>query len=321
MGEPVSISVVIPMYNSQHYIRQTLLSIVNQSFRNFEIIVIDDGSTDESNKVARQVLDEYDHVNSTIIAEENKGLPGARNTGIRAAKGKYICFIDSDDILDKLHLESMFNLIEQDDLDVVHSFYELTSEGNREGTKCSPVKGVVYSRGDVVSYALKRKPAIIVCGFLIRLDFLKSNELFFNESLRYGEDSDYIWKTIFTCERIGCTKNATYKYLIHDNSIMKTISEEKANIFIEEFGKTIEYIKSLGNSNDAEIEKIYYREILGFLHAYSICSDQEAFFRMSNMIDPKSLYLALKSFPDLRVKIISFLYKCSPNWFYKVFHK
>lgn len=321
MDNSVEISVIIPMYNSQQYIRKTLLSVISQSFNDIEIIVVDDGSTDESSKIARQVLDEYSDVKSKIIVEENKGLPGARNTGISVAEGKYVCYIDSDDVIDELHLESLYLLTESNHLNLAYSFFELTDEKNREGSLCQTIKGEVLTRDEVVCRALTRKPAIIVCGLLVRLDFLLNNKLFFNEKLKYGEDSDYIWKTILKCDRIGYTKNNTYKYLMHSNSIMKTISEEKANVFVAEFGRTIQLIQSYENVDTNVIQMIYYREILGFLHAYSMCSDIETFLKIGNRLDKKNMVLTLKRFPDYRVRIVSCLYKVSPHLFYRVFHK
>ena len=91
--ERVKYSVVIPMYNKAEYIRYTLKSVLAQSFHDFEVIVVDDGSTDNSLKIARQT----DSDKIRIIAQENQGTAVARNTGIEHASGEYIAFLDVDD--------------------------------------------------------------------------------------------------------------------------------------------------------------------------------------------------------------------------------
>lgn len=321
MNTVIDISVIIPMYNSENYIEETLLSVINQSYRNFEIIVIDDGSKDTSRVKAQKILEGHREIESKIIIQENKGLPGARNVGINNAVGKYLCFIDSDDLLDKCHLQSLFNLAEENKLNVVHCNYELTSESNRKGTVVNKQDGLVLSREEVIKYAVRRQPAIIVCGLLIRRDFLIKEKLIFNEALRFGEDSDYIWKTIFCCEKIGYSNMDTYKYLIHSNSIMKTITTELGALYLNEFRKTINNIINKNAKNQHIAMVIYYREVIGFLHAFSLCSEKEEFVKMSNQINRKELFSILKGFPDIRIKILSFLLRTNPKVFYKVFHK
>lgn len=317
----IDISVIIPMYNSENYIEETLLSVINQSYRNFEIIVIDDGSKDASGVKAQRIFERHTDVISKIITQENKGLSGARNEGIKNAEGRYLCFIDSDDILDKLHLQSLYELAEKNELNVVHCNYELTSDNNRQGTVVNKQEGLILSREEVIKYAVRRKPAIIVCGMLIKRKFLIDKELMFNETLRFGEDSDYIWKTIFHCGQIGYSQMATYKYLNHPNSIMKTITTQLGDIYLKEFGKTIKNIIERNTQDQYIASVVYYREIIGFFHVFSLCSNKDEFIRMSNQINRKEMFSILKGFPDIRIRILSCILSVNPTIFYKVFHK
>ena len=108
MGE-VKYSVIIPLYNKAEYIRRTLKSVLAQSFQNFEVIVVDDGSKDDSLKIARQVVSGK----IRIIVQENRGTAVARNTGIENAKGEYIAFLDADDVWKPNYLETIDNLTEK----------------------------------------------------------------------------------------------------------------------------------------------------------------------------------------------------------------
>ena len=96
MSNEITFSVIIPVYNTEKYLGKCLDSLLNQSYSNFEALIVNDGSTDASEEVIKQYLNDS---RITLISQENKGLGGARNTGILAAKGEYLVFLDSDDYL------------------------------------------------------------------------------------------------------------------------------------------------------------------------------------------------------------------------------
>lgn len=100
-------SVIIPAYNAALYIKNSINSVLNQTFSDFEILIVDDGSTDDTKKIVKTIEDERVH----YIYQRNGGVSSARNTGIRAAKGEYICFLDADDLWKPNHLEVVLNLI------------------------------------------------------------------------------------------------------------------------------------------------------------------------------------------------------------------
>ena len=124
------ISVVVPVYNVEAYLNRCIDSIIGQTYKNLEIIIIDDGSTDKSS----QICDEYLTVDTriTVVHQENKGLSNARNTGIKHSKGKYISFVDSDDYLDLRFIELLYSSMIAQNADIVvcdiRSFDAYTSE-------------------------------------------------------------------------------------------------------------------------------------------------------------------------------------------------
>lgn len=105
------ISVIVPVYNVQHYLQECVESILMQTFKDFEIILVDDGSTDDSGKICDRYAAKYNNVR--VIHKMNGGLSDARNFGIREAQGKYICFIDSDDFVAKDYIETLYNGIKK----------------------------------------------------------------------------------------------------------------------------------------------------------------------------------------------------------------
>ena len=105
-----TVSVIIPVYNAQEGIKQCMDSLLNQSFTDFEIILLNDGSTDNSLEVIKGYADANDFIR--VIDKENEGVAKTRNKGIQLAKGKYIVFIDNDDFVDSDYLERFYNAIE-----------------------------------------------------------------------------------------------------------------------------------------------------------------------------------------------------------------
>jgi len=120
------ISVIVPVYNVEKYLENCIDSILNQTYKNLEIILVDDGSTDKSS----EICDNYSQQHSNIITihKKNGGLSDARNKGIDAANGKYISFIDSDDTIDALFFETLYSLIKRYDCDMSLVFFKRVYE-------------------------------------------------------------------------------------------------------------------------------------------------------------------------------------------------
>ena len=120
------ISVIMPCYNTEQYVEETLKSVLNQSFKDYEIICLNDGSTDGTLEILKRYQQSYPNIR--VISSENHGIAYQRNTGVQCAQGKYIYYMDSDDLLKENCLETLYQYAEADNLDVVYfeadSFYE-----------------------------------------------------------------------------------------------------------------------------------------------------------------------------------------------------
>ena len=138
------VSIIVPVYNVEQYIRRCIDSILNQSYKNIELIIVDDGSTDSSPQIIKEYIDK-----AIIVTQRNKGLAAARNTGLSHATGDFLCFVDSDDYLLNDAIMSMLNTIQQTNADfvcglaistgkneteipVIHKFKKDTIIGNSE---------------------------------------------------------------------------------------------------------------------------------------------------------------------------------------------
>ena len=135
----MEISIIVPIYNVEEYLCKCLDSIVNQTYTDYELILIDDGSTDDSGKIADEYSSKDDRI--TVIHKKNSGVSDARNRGLENASGKYICFIDADDWIEVSYLEELLLLAKSNDADIAMCSY-LKNSGNLSITQ--PVNSDVF---------------------------------------------------------------------------------------------------------------------------------------------------------------------------------
>lgn len=231
------ISIIIPVYNVENYLNRCLDSVIEQSYSNIEIIVIDDGSNDDSGKIC----DEYALIDSRIkvIHKENGGLSDARNYGINEHKGKYITFIDSDDYVEPTYIETLYNAIKKYDADIAICSYQCIYENGtilkqRENMKCllnpeETLEEILYQTNFNVSAWAK----------------LYKDELFKENRYPKGkifEDAYTTYKLILASKKISVDLKIEYNYMIRENSILTSKFSEKKLLLInayEEMGKEI----------------------------------------------------------------------------------
>lgn len=216
------ISVIIPVYNVEPYLRECLDSVVNQTLRDIEIICVNDGSTDNSGAI----LAEYAALDGriTVITQENRGLSAARNVGMDAATGKYIYFIDSDDYIDLDALEVLYDRAEELKLDVL--CYDFTNFC--DGIEGEPWQLVRREYGGVQRGTALLKQmrdenayAISVWAMLFRHNYLKKIGMRFREGMIY-EDITFTAFALLSAERASHIGRKLYHYRMRPNSIITT---------------------------------------------------------------------------------------------------
>ncbi len=205
------VSVIVPCYNSEKTIAKCVDSILSQSYTNFELIIVNDGSTDAS----AQVIDQYSkHDNVKVINKTNGGVSSARNCGLKEADGKYICFVDSDDWLEPYYLQGLVCAIESGN-------YQMACCGYKE-------VGKDYSRDCVWPRDQYNLPNDINELYLNAQFGYPWNKLFirelivgnFNENLNFGEDELFVLQYLTNVTSIVCTKSCLYNYYQSPNSLV-----------------------------------------------------------------------------------------------------
>ncbi len=239
------ITVIVPVYNSSAYIRQCLDSVLAQNFNDFEVICVDDGSTDESSSILFEYSERFPNIK--VVSQNNKGRSCARNTGIFHAKGEFVCFVDSDDELKPNALNMLYSKVSEE-VDAVVSSIEVQYTAHEEKED----QDFAYYRisRDSIEKVSTSKLATFhssVCASLFRREIILKNKIFFPESLNF-EDAFFHWTYFLYTDKVAFIKNTTYIYVRRPNSIMsRTFNgslEALDHLFIGE--RIIQFYKQRG---------------------------------------------------------------------------
>lgn len=205
------ISVVIPVYNGENVIRRSMDNVIKQTFGDWELIVVNDGSTDTTS----EILSEYcDRARIKIITKPNGGVSSARNAGINVAKGEYITFIDADDIIEETYLEQLSKGIEYD-FTVTGFCYNETPQ--IPGIRVSQAKNRDIVSENISEY-LQTDNFCFPWARMFKLSILKKNCIRFDEKLRFGEDHVFNWTYLCYINSLLIDNSTLYHKMAEDNS-------------------------------------------------------------------------------------------------------
>ncbi|MCM3729100.1 glycosyltransferase family 2 protein [Neobacillus cucumis] len=218
MKQPL-VTVFIPMYNGEEYIQEALDSIINQTYKNLDILVVDDGSTDNSNKIVSSYNDPRIRL---LVNETNKGLPYTRNLGVKEAKGKYLAIMDADDIALPDRIEKQVKYMEENiDIDVVGTYYQ------EFGGRFNRIRKSSADNQEELKISLIFHNYIGNSTSLIRLNTLKENNLSYNPNFFVLQDYD-LWIQISKVGKLFIMPEVLLKYRTGHTNITKLSKTEKA---------------------------------------------------------------------------------------------
>ncbi|WP_413852583.1 glycosyltransferase family 2 protein [Candidatus Ruminimicrobium bovinum] len=256
MNNP-KVSVIVPVYNVEQYLRQCLDSVVNQTFKDIEIIVVNDCSPDNS----LQTIKEYQQKDERIVLvdlKQNVGLGFARNEGVKIAKGKYITFVDSDDWIADKYIEILYNEIEKNNLDVVGSSVYFYDNNLKQIVNVKNISADILNNSKLESLLIPQKNYFVIPAWLkiYRKAFLFDNNIFFE--LRESEDNLFYIYILLKTKKIKFIDDKIYYYRINrENSLIQKINKE-FNCF-HLFEKLKERL--VFENNYDEYKRLYYQYI------------------------------------------------------------
>lgn len=223
-----AISIIVAMYNAERYIQPCLDSLFNQTFQDFEVLVVDDCSTDNSAAIVKNNIERFDGRLSLLKTKRNSGTPGLpRNLALKSARGKYITFFDSDDLLTKTALEDLFTVAEQTDAEVVHAekYLEMLDGSNQANLRTFQSPPYVDAPtletddlGDRVERFTQKKFLWWACNKLFRRDFLTKNKIIFPNMTSF-EDLILTFCCVIRAKNYVRIPNAFYIYRTRPDSL------------------------------------------------------------------------------------------------------
>lgn len=211
-------SIILPVYNSEKFLDRTINSVLDQSYSNFELIIIDDKSTDNSLKIANK-FQKKDARIRLIAQSKNKGVANARNIGLEKVKGEYILFLDSDDTLPINALKYYKNEIDKTGADIIQS--QILIKGVQGHNKnYLKVKNKIYNNTIVIKKFLNfRNVSGYVGGKVYKKDIVKN--IRFKESMQYGEDGAFMIECLSKIKKFEIANFDGYSYLIRNDSLSR----------------------------------------------------------------------------------------------------
>lgn len=216
----IDFSIIIPVFNLDKFIEDTLTSICNNDLSKAEIILVDDGSDDQTVIVAKKYLDTIENIKYTILQQENKGVSAARNLGIENAKGKYLIFVDGDDRCDPHMINILHNAIIDNSDMLVWRFYTFQDASYYVSQK--EFKSLVINGNQALKSFAFSENRIRIGSFAVKQEFLKRNNIAFTEDCAFAEDIEFMYKCLARIEYVKTLNDILYTYVKRKGSAVYT---------------------------------------------------------------------------------------------------
>lgn len=256
-----SVAIIIPVFNSSKYLKECLNSVLNQTYTELEIIIVDDGSTDNS----LTIIEEYSSLDSRIKYKSilNSGVSVARNTGIEMAESNYIVFVDSDDYIDPFLIET---LIRDKDVDFVLCGYEVENCWNNKSFRyvCPQFNGNISDFCNRIIDYLTPPFLLGPCFKLFKKELIICGNIRFPIDISYGEDAEFVLSYLEYVNTVCCKMYVGYSYRHHDNeSLSQRFRPDKMDIYKRINTHIIDLVKK--KSSETCVPSIYKRYIQNFV--------------------------------------------------------
>ena len=214
------VSIILPVYNVEKYIWRCLMSVINQTYHEIEIIIVDDCGQDQSMKIVEEIASQYPEKIKIIYSEKNVGLGAARDKGIKEATGEYIAFVDSDDYIKNDFVERYMQAVENEESDIIIGGYFRVTK-RREKKYVPNIHDWTYPWVNISAWTK-----------IYKKDFLKKNSLNFYGVRRY-EDEGFAYRILLKNPHITIIPYAGYYYCLNQESITKSKKQNRDEIYSE----------------------------------------------------------------------------------------
>lgn len=308
------VSIIVPVYNTESYLEKCLNSILNQTYKNIEVIIIDDGSTDDSYKILQEFQNKDKRI--VLLQQKNSGQGVARNKGIEISKGKYIFFVDSDDRVTENMIEEMVLEIEKTNSDF-SSFLIAFEDSKNQKIYKKKFNNKILKNEEIYQNALEIKDIFpIPVNKIYKRNFLIENNIYFPK-IRKNEDMLFIHKLAFFSKKCSFNNKVFYYAWRREGSTSRNVTEKniKASLkLLEDEKKLLLGNKCFGNFQ--LLYKVFYVRVILNVLLQSLFYKSKKINEIKNIIENSDFnkYLldfeVIKKLP-IKHKITIFLYKIS----------
>lgn len=280
-GVPPKVSIIVPVYNVENYLAKCLTSLINQTLQNIEIIIVNDGSKDGSEKIIQEYAQKFPN-KLKAYQKENGGLSDARNFGIDRAEGDYIGFVDSDDYVKKTMFEEMLYLAEKHNAEMVICNIQKVDESGNVTQKLTQIPNMPEKINLENHFSVFSDLSYFACNKLFK------KELFAHKRFKKGihfEDIQLIPQLLLTCRTLAQTQNFHYQYLERTESISKTHTERGLDILKAVEDVEFAFDKSLYSGKRKELKNFQILEgVYSFLAYLAFVKENEIFYEMADQL-------------------------------------
>ena len=332
----IKLSVIVPTYNSSNTIERLIHSLSNQIFKDFEIVFIDDNSTDNTVDLILKALENSNIPSQLIVNETNKGPGYSRNRGLEKANGDYIVFIDSDDIVREDHLSTFYENIKGHDSVFVKGL-KVDNEGNLFDFKVDRFDSIIelsirnnhiIKATDIINLEMLKEIPFSFVLMLYKKEIILNNDIRFNEEFNYGEDTEFAIRYLSNCDDVKFVNKYTYYYYQEEESISRFSSLDRFES-VQLFEGLYDYFNEFSHPVFDDLsQKLVHSRLPKFVFGnmnyffYNDYDKDEIFKKM----DELDLFNKLKEFKvyskdDWKFKLKLVLFSLSPNVYYKLWKR
>ncbi len=310
------VSVIIPCYNCQELIGETLQSLAEQTCANFEVVCVNDGSSDETLSVLQQWKDRQ-VLDMQIVDKPNGGVSSARNAGIQAAKGKYVLFLDADDLYHCVYLQALCDAVTQNQADVAYCWVSRNKEILSQDNGTVPL--VCQSQEEAMHNLLYRMPDVSFCSFLYRREWLLRENLIFDEKTRHFEDREFNWKYLCHCKTAVLVDVPLYYYRVTANSATQSRKMQWSTERLDAVKRVEAYMEQLRCPFLNELKSYLFPRVMwSVAKGYALGGEKALLKRLGEEYNVKTCMKRTAKDGNKMVAIASWCYLIHPSLFYHI---
>lgn len=239
------VSIIIPVYNSELFLERCIKSILTQDYKNFELLLIDDGSKDLSGKIC----DDFSIMDERVVVyhKKNNGVSNARNFGIDQCKGKYVVFVDSDDWVENNYISNLYNFIQNNNLDLACTSFKMIKKNEKKMFKYEN-ELLKEEEKSIKYFDFIHKVSSAPWGKIFKVDVIKDNEIKFEEGIPFAEDFMFLLDYYYCIKSVGLFEETTYNYnCINENQAMKKTYKDMYKYLYKVYEREEKFVEKTSN--------------------------------------------------------------------------